>query len=343
MSACWKAWSANHNATSECLPPWPRSVVRSADLLPARAGRKQQRLRKRCGPKQSAASGYWLAFVVAMVVMGKYPPTRRIRTNNDLPARAALCAPQPAAAFLGGRRLARNPFFVAGLELKRELVAGDLRDPVDDLIAIVIIAVVYTTAPGCLIERRTIDRGVDHGQEDRRRHQRVPLLLGAGFTAAGGALMAGFGTDNTATSGLRHLSIQTEALVAAVDDINGTGGFGTGCQQANVADHGGQPEPGRFCQVSVPGWLSTDIWPDSPSKHPGLQPGTVPPKNRGALRPHSGAAPPNQSFWIAHGSGRQEPARSEGRSGGHQRFRAGSSGRSPSLTSAWVPVRRCRS
>lgn len=98
---------------------------------------------------------YWLAFVVAMVVMGKYPPTRRIRTNNDLPARAALCAPQPAAAFLGGRRLARNPFFVAGLELKRELVAGDLRDPVDDLIAIVIIAVVYTTAPGCLIERRT--------------------------------------------------------------------------------------------------------------------------------------------------------------------------------------------
>lgn len=245
MSACWKAWSANHNATSECLPPWPRSVVRSADLLPARAGRKQQRLRKRCGPKQSAASGYWLAFVVAMVVMGKYPPTRRIRTNNDLPARAALCAPQPAAAFLGGRRLARNPFFVAGLELKRELVAGDLRDPVDDLIAIVIIAVVYTTAPGCLIERRTIDRGVDHGQEDRRRHQRVPLLLGAGFTAAGGALMAGFGTDNTATSGLRHLSTQTEALVAAVDDINGTGGFGTGCQQANVADHGGQAEPGR--------------------------------------------------------------------------------------------------
>ncbi len=94
-------------------------------------------------------------FVVAMVVMGKYPPTRRIRTNNDLPAPAALCAPQPAAAFLGGRRLARNPFFVAGLELKRELVAGDLRDPVDDLIAIVIIAVVYTTAPGCLIERRT--------------------------------------------------------------------------------------------------------------------------------------------------------------------------------------------
>ena len=155
MSACWKAWSANHNATSECLPPWPRSVVRSADFLPARAGRKQQRLRKRCGPKQSAASCYWLAFVVAMVVMGKYPPTRRIRTNNDLPARAALCAPQPAAAFLGGRRLARNPFFVAGLELKRELVAGDLRDPVDDLIAIVIIAVVYTTAPGCLIERRT--------------------------------------------------------------------------------------------------------------------------------------------------------------------------------------------
>ena len=145
----------NHNATSECLPPWPRSVVRSADFLPARAGRKQQRLRKRCGPKQSAATDYWLAFVVAMVVMGKYPPTRRIRTNNDLPARAALCAPQPAAAFLGGRRLAHNPFFVAGLELKRELVAGDLRDPVDDLIAIVIIAVVYTTAPGCLIERRT--------------------------------------------------------------------------------------------------------------------------------------------------------------------------------------------
>ena len=41
---------------------------------------------------------------------------------------------------------------------------------------------------------------VDHGQEDRRhRHQRAPLLLGAGFTAAGGGLMARFDTDNTAT------------------------------------------------------------------------------------------------------------------------------------------------
>ena len=37
-------------------------------------------------------------------------------------------------------------------------------------------------------------------------YQRVPLLLSARFTAAGGALIARFDTNNTATSGLRHLS-----------------------------------------------------------------------------------------------------------------------------------------
>jgi hypothetical protein len=56
---------------------------------------------------------------------GKYPPTRRIRTNNDLPARGALRPPQPAAAFLGGRRRPVLPTLAA----------------VDDLIANVIIAV----------------------------------------------------------------------------------------------------------------------------------------------------------------------------------------------------------
>jgi hypothetical protein len=51
---------------------------------------------------------------------------------------------------LGGRRLARDPFFVAGLELKRELVAGDFAGP-----------------------RRRPDRDRDHR---RRIHDRARLL-----------------------------------------------------------------------------------------------------------------------------------------------------------------------
>ena len=75
------------------------------------------------------------------------------------------------------------------------------------------------------------------------------LLLGAGFAAAGGALMALFGSDNTATSGQQHLSTQTAALVATADDINGTNGFATtvtvrsilydnGCASVTVRQNG---------------------------------------------------------------------------------------------------------
>ena len=124
MSASWKAWSANHNATSQCLPPWPRSVVRSADFSPlelAGSGRG-------CVSAADRNSRRVLLLVGVCSCHGrhgKYPPTRRIRTNNDLPARGALRPTQPAAAFLGGRRRPVLPTLAA----------------VDDLIANVIIAV----------------------------------------------------------------------------------------------------------------------------------------------------------------------------------------------------------
>jgi hypothetical protein len=129
MSASWKAWSANHNAISECLPPWPRSVVRSAAFLSTRPGRKQQRLRKRCGPKQSGASCYWLALSSpwwSWASTRLRDASERIATYQLGPHFAHLDLPPHS---LGGRRLARNLFFVAGLELKWELVAGDLPAP----------------------------------------------------------------------------------------------------------------------------------------------------------------------------------------------------------------------
>jgi hypothetical protein len=98
MSASWKARSANHNA--KCLPPWPRSVGRSADFLAARAGRKQQRLRKCCGPKQPAASGYWLALSSpsSWATTRLRDASERMKTEQVGPH---FCAPQPAARILG--------------------------------------------------------------------------------------------------------------------------------------------------------------------------------------------------------------------------------------------------
>jgi hypothetical protein len=55
----------------------------------------------------------------------------------------------------------------------------------------------------------------------------VVLLLGAAVAVGGGALMIVFGSDGKASSGANDISTTQVALVASVDDINGTHGFAT--------------------------------------------------------------------------------------------------------------------
>jgi hypothetical protein len=215
--------------------------------------------------------------VVAMVVMGKYPPTRRIRTNSDLPARAALCAPRPAAAFFGratacsqsvsllpapsssgswspvtsrprggqcfpwclrvGRTRHRGTHLPSALRAFLLTLAA-----IEDLIAIVIIAVVYTSAPGLL------NRTTDESMEGSIMGKRIVVLV-----------------------------ISVCRCYWALDSR----------QRFRTTSH----------------------------RHRRTRPGQH--HRRGRRSP--------TRRWHPDA----EPARSEGRSGGRQRFRAGSSGRSP--------------
>jgi hypothetical protein len=131
------------------------------------------------------------------------------------------------------------------------------------------------------------------------------LLLGAGFTAAGGALMALFGSDNTATSGQQHLSTQTAALVATADDINGTNGFATTVNEARLQVTVTNPAREVFVGVgpkaAVEQYLAgvaienvRDFSLDPFRLRTVVRSGNTQP-----------AAPTNQSFWAAQGSGRQ--------------------------------------
>src|SRR6478609_9557890 len=87
-----------------------------------------------------------------MVVMGKYPPTRRIRTNNDLPARAHLNCRR--ILWLATACSESVLCFFPGLELKRELVADDLGgregDTSRDAFALAALAIVGTHLPSAL-------------------------------------------------------------------------------------------------------------------------------------------------------------------------------------------------
>ena len=147
MSASWKAWSANHNATSQCLPPWPRSVVRSADFSPlelAGSGR---------GCVSAADRNSRVLLLLGRCSRhGGHGNTRprdaseRITTYQLGPHFAYLNLPPHSWA---GDGLLAICFF-PGLELKRELVGTHLPSAlraflptlaaVDDLMAIVIIA-----------------------------------------------------------------------------------------------------------------------------------------------------------------------------------------------------------
>jgi hypothetical protein len=56
----------------------------------------------------------------------------------------------------------------------------------------------------------------------------VIFLVGGGLVAIGGGVLMGFfGSDDTVTSGTRRLSTSTNALVAALNDIQDTHGFAT--------------------------------------------------------------------------------------------------------------------
>ena len=117
--------------------------------------------------------------------------------------------------------------------------------------------------------------------------------------------MALFGTDNTATSGPRHLSTQTAALVATVDDISGTNGFASSVSKPTLQITVANPNQDVFVGVGpkdavnqyLAGVAIENIRDFS------LEPFRLSTVVRtGSTQP---AAPANESFWTAHASGRQ--------------------------------------
>ena len=117
--------------------------------------------------------------------------------------------------------------------------------------------------------------------------------------------MAIFGTDNTATSGTRHLSTQTAALVATADDINGTTGFGSRVSKPTLRITVTNPNQDVFIGVGPKAAVNQYLAGVGIEniRDFSLEPFRLRTEVRsGSTQP---AAPANQSFWIAHASGRQ--------------------------------------
>jgi hypothetical protein len=132
----------------------------------------------------------------------------------------------------------------------------------------------------------------------------VLLLVGGGICAiGGGALMALFGSDSTLTSGAHRVSTPTSALVAAMDDIKDTNGFGsvvgeptlrvsvTGTGKAVFLGVGPAEAVDRYL-AGVAADKVTDFDVEPFSLRTSRQDGTALP-----------ASPESQTFWTARSSG----------------------------------------
>src|SRR5262249_33658841 len=133
----------------------------------------------------------------------------------------------------------------------------------------------------------------------------VLLVIGALAAIAGGALMALFGSNNTLSSGVQHVSTPTRALVSPAGSIQGTSGAQTVFGSARLRITATPTVAGRH--------LFLGIGPASPVgrylsgvSHDVATNASVTPFHLTLARHRGTATPPppgSQSFWVATASG----------------------------------------
>jgi hypothetical protein len=133
----------------------------------------------------------------------------------------------------------------------------------------------------------------------------VLLAIGALAAIAGGALMALFGSNNTLSSGLQHVSTPTRALVSPADSIEGASGAQTVVGNVRLRITATPAGAGQRLFLGIGPANAVDRYLSGVS-HDVATDVSVTPFHL-TLSRHSGTATPpppgSQSFWVARASG----------------------------------------
>ena len=133
----------------------------------------------------------------------------------------------------------------------------------------------------------------------------VLLVIGALVAIAGGVLMALFGSDNTLSSGMQHLSTPTHALVSPASSIQGAHGAQTVFGNVRLRITATPASPGQQLFLGIGPASAVDRYLSGVS-HDVATDVSVTPFHLTLTRSSGTATPPppgSQSFWVAKASG----------------------------------------
>jgi hypothetical protein len=133
----------------------------------------------------------------------------------------------------------------------------------------------------------------------------VLVVIGALAAISGGALMALFGSNNTLSSGMHHVSTPTRALVSAADSIQGASGAQTVFGNVRLRITATPVVPGQQLFLGIAPASAVDRYLSRVSHDVATDVSVTPfhltlARNGGTAAP---SPPGSQSFWVAKASG----------------------------------------
>ena len=133
----------------------------------------------------------------------------------------------------------------------------------------------------------------------------VLIVIGALAAAGGSALMALFGSNNTLSSGVQHMSTPTRALVSPAGSIEGTSGAQTVLGSVRLRITATPAAAGRHLFLGIGPAAAVDRYLSRTSYDVATNVSVAP--FHLTLARHGGTATPpppgSQSFWVAKASG----------------------------------------
>jgi hypothetical protein len=133
----------------------------------------------------------------------------------------------------------------------------------------------------------------------------VLLVIGALVAIAGGALMALFGSNNTLSSGVQHVSTPTRALVSPAGSIQGASGAQTTFGNVRLRITATPTGAGQQLFLGIGPASAVDRYLSGASYDVATDVSVEPFRLTLARHPGTATPPPpgSQSFWVAKASG----------------------------------------
>jgi hypothetical protein len=133
----------------------------------------------------------------------------------------------------------------------------------------------------------------------------VLLVIGALVAIAGGALMALFGSNNTLSSGVQHVSTPTRALVSPAGSIQGASGAQTTFGNVRLRITATPTGAGHHLFLGIGPASAVDRYLSGVSYDVATDVSVEPFRLTLARHPGTATPPPpgSQSFWVAKASG----------------------------------------